>query len=86
MRYGHQEAKTKDGRLCILGKPIRTRSREGWGYYNVVTVTWIDEEGKRLGSESWPLGRLNGKLKPLATGNSLVWDAMQNRFIRHPAK
>lgn len=79
-KYGRAEARLKDGRLCLTGKPVRTRAKVGWKYYNVIYITWVDEEGHDLGGETMPLGRFNS-MKPAATGHYRVWDAMLKRFV-----
>lgn len=79
--YGYGEARTKDGRLVLIGKRQRARVRMGRGYYNIVTVIWLDEERRQIGSESIPLGRFNKEYRPVATGHRRVFDAGSQTFV-----
>lgn len=80
--YGYSEARTKDGRLVLIGKPRRvSHTNRTWGYYNAVSVIWIDEDRRQTGHESFPLGKFNKEFKPVSTGFRRVYDAGTQRFV-----
>lgn len=82
MDYGYREARTKDGRLVLIGNVRRTaHSNRAWGYYNAVTVIWIDEDRRQVSRESLSLGKFNKDHKPAATGFQRVYDAGTERFV-----
>lgn len=79
--YGYGEARTKDGRLVLIGKSRRTRVKDGWGYYNVINVIWLDEDRRQIGSESFPVGTFNKQYRPVSTGYRRVYDAGSQTFV-----
>lgn len=82
MMYGYGEARTKDGRLVLIGRPRRTaHANRAWGYYNAVSVIWIDEDRREIGRDSFSLGKFNKEFKPVSTGFSRVFDAGSERFV-----
>lgn len=80
--YGYSEARTKDGRLVLIGQRRRiAHSNRAWGYYNAVSIIWIDEDRCQLSRESLSLGRFNKEHKPKMTGYQRVFDAGTQRFV-----
>lgn len=80
--YGYAEARTKDGRLVLIGKPRRTaHANRAWGYYNAVSVIWLDEDRRQVSCETTALGKFNKEHKPKATGSYRVYDAGTERFV-----
>lgn len=80
--YGYTEVKTKDGRLALMGNRRRVaHSNRAWGYYNAVSIVWVDGEGKELSRESVSLGGFNKQHKPVATGNCRVFDHGSQRYV-----
>lgn len=80
--YGYSEARLKDGRLVLIGQPRRiAHSNRAWGYYNAVSVIWIDQERRQLGRDTFSLGKFNKEFKPKATGFQRVFDHATQRFV-----
>lgn len=80
--YGYAEARTKDGRLVLIGKSRRVaHANRSWGYYNAVSIIWLDEDRREIGRESTALGKFNKEYKPKATGNYRVLDHGSQQFV-----
>lgn len=80
--YGYTELKTKDGRLVLMGQRRRVAHvNRAWGYYDAVSVIWLDAEWRQLSRESISLGKFNKQHKPVATGFHRVFDAGMQRFV-----
>lgn len=80
--YGYSEARTNDGRLVLIGQRRRVaHSNRAWGYYNAVSVVWVDEDRRQLSRENLPLGKFNKEFKPKATGFQRVFDHAAQRFV-----
>lgn len=80
--YGYGEARTKDGRLVLIGKPQRVAHvNRQWGYYNQVRLIWIDEDRRELSTELISLGKFNKDHKPVSTGFRRTFDAGTQRFV-----
>lgn len=80
--YGYTECRTKDGQLVLVGKPRRVAQvNRAWGYYNAVSVIWLNEDREQIGHGSFSVGRFNKEFKPKATGCYRVFDAGTQRFV-----
>lgn len=80
--YGYSEARTKDGKLVLIGKPRRiAHANRAWGYYNAVSIIWLDEDRREVSRESVSLGRFNKEHKPKATGNYRVLDHPSRQYV-----
>jgi hypothetical protein len=80
--YGYQEARTRNDKLVLIGNRRRVAHvNRAWGYYDAATVVWIDDDGRELSRESVSLGRFNKEHKPVATGNSRVFDHGSQRYV-----
>lgn len=80
--YGYGEARTKDGRLVLIGKPQRVaHANRQWGFYNSVRIIWINEDRQEISSETISLGKFNKEYKPISTGFRRVYDAGSQRFV-----
>lgn len=80
--YGYAEALTKDGRLVLIGKPRRiAHANRAWGYYNAVSVIWLDENRQQVSRETTALGKFNKEHRPKTTGNYRIYDAGTRRFV-----
>jgi hypothetical protein len=82
MSYGYSEARTRDGRLVLVGRRRRiAHTNRAWGFYNAVSVVWVDEDRCEMGRESVSLGKFNKEHGPVATGFRRVFDAGSGRFL-----
>lgn len=80
--YGYSEVRVKDGRLALMGNRRRiAHTNRAYGYYNAVSIVWIDEDRRELGRDSFPLGKFNKEHKPVATGFRRVFDAGTQRYV-----
>lgn len=80
--YGYQEARTRDGRLILIGKPRRiAHANRTWGYYNAVSIIWLDENQREISRESTALGKFNKEHKPKATGRYRVLDHGTQSYV-----
>jgi hypothetical protein len=64
------------GERCIARTSTRTCARQGWRYYNVLSVTFLNDDGTTRRIESIPAGRFNGAQR--CTGRRLRY--VDNRW------
>jgi hypothetical protein len=82
MAYGYGEARTRDGRLVLIGNVRRVAHvNRQWGYFNQVTVVWVSEEREELSRETISLGQFNKAHRPISTGHRCIFDAGTKRYV-----
>lgn len=59
MWSGYRERLYQGQRCVSASKAVRVTARAGWRYYNVLTITFLDDQGAMVRSESVPAGRFN---------------------------
>jgi len=80
--YGYAEARTKDGRLVLIGNRQRVAHvNRAWGYYNQVSIVWVTEDYQEIARELLPLGKFNKDHKPKQTGIRRMFDAGSKRYV-----
>lgn len=64
----YQEAVTRSGQRVLIGERRRiAHANRSWGYYNAVSVIWLDDNGQQIRRESVSLGKFNREHKPKLT-------------------